>query len=455
MIDWLLTHSPILYFTQSLWRDEVFSIFLAQQPLSVFLPKLSFEPPLYYILLHFWIKFFGTSEIAVRSLSLLGFSLSVIVIIHWAEKLFRTHWLSWGLPIMYFLNPMLLYYAFEVRTYGWYILFIVLSFYSYVEKKWILYLIATVLGFYTHSYMILVPFTQGIHFLFIFATKHKLKNISQKTIRLLLQERFIQASLLIVLSITPWLFRILKDASKLKESWYFPVDFHLIRSVLGNMFIGYEGTPWYLWGMTSLLSIVIVLYSVFAIKNKEHRTRNMFFFLSMYVPLIIVISISFVKPLFVNRYLIHVTIAQVFLLAIAIENVKKKMVQKILFGSTVIGLILFNIWYPAKHAKLDIRTTLMQINALKTRQDVVFAETPLIFFESVYYSSDPSRVFLYNPSNSPFPWYVGDIVFDKTRVARDFPEYPTRTFLIHENGAFDIAFQLPFSSMATKSRTNP
>ena len=128
MLNWFLTHSPILYFTQSLWRDEVFSIFLAQQPLSVFLPKLSFEPPLYYILLHFWIKFFGTSEIAVRSLSLLGFSLSVIVIIHWAEKLFRSHWLSWGLPVVFFINPMLFYYAFEVRTYGWYILFIVLCF---------------------------------------------------------------------------------------------------------------------------------------------------------------------------------------------------------------------------------------------------------------------------------------------------------------------------------------
>ncbi len=455
MLHWLLTHSPLFYFTQSLWRDEVFSILLAQQPLSFFLPKLSFEPPLYYILLHFWIKLFGTSEIAVRSLSLLGFTFSVIVVIAWAEKLFRSHFLSWGLPIIYFLNPMLLYYAFEVRTYGWYIFFIVLSFYGYVEKKWVLYFFATVLGFYTHSYMIFVPFVQGVHFLFMFVTKHKLKNISIKTIRILLQERFIRISILTLLSIAPWLIRIAFDASKLKESWYFPVDFHLIKSVLGNMFIGYEGTPWYVWNITTLLSLIIVLYSVFAIQKKENRLRNIYFFLSMFLPLIIVIGISFIKPLFVNRYLIHVTIAQVFLLAFALENVKKKTMQKILFGSTVIGLILFNVWYPTKHAKLDIRTTLMQINVLKTREDVVFAETPLIFFESMYYSSDPSRVFLYNPSNTPFPWYVGDIVFDKTRMARDLPAYPTRTFLIHENGTFDIAFQLPFSSIATNSRTHP
>ncbi|MFZ5845548.1 MAG: hypothetical protein ACOY0S_03720, partial [Patescibacteria group bacterium] len=118
MMQWLLTHTPLLYLTQSLWRDEAFSILTAQKPLGEIVGKLGLEPPLYYVLLHFWLKLFGTSEIASRSLSLVGLGLTTFIVIVWAEKLFKKHWLTWFLPLFFFFNPMLLYYGFEVRSYA-------------------------------------------------------------------------------------------------------------------------------------------------------------------------------------------------------------------------------------------------------------------------------------------------------------------------------------------------
>lgn len=452
MLNWLINHSPLLYFTQSVWRDEAFSVLVAEQPLWSILPKFTFEPPLYYILLHFWIKLFGTSEIAIRSLSLVGFSLTVVVVIHWAEKLFHKHWLTWGLPLLFALNPMLLYYAFEVRAYGWYMFFAVTSMYAYVEKKWILWTLSTVLGFYTHTYMIFVPITAAAHWLITFIMQHKPRAISAKLLKQVAREPFIQAGVIVLLSILPWLVQIVRIAPKLKESWYFPVDVQLVTSVLGNMFIGYEGTPWYLWPYTALLSLLLLIVSVVSLKKHETRTRNLYFFLCVFVPLALVIGVSFVKPLFVNRYLIHVTIAQIFLLAFALFTIAKKRHQMALLAIIVVGLLLFNSWYPSAHKKLDIRSTMMQVNALKTTHDVIFAETPLIFFESIYYSKDRSKVFLYNPGNHPFPWYVGDIIVNPSQVARDFPPYPIRTFLIHENGTFDIAYQMPVTAISRGSR---
>src|SRR3990167_9231938 len=90
MLSWLLTHSPLLDFTQSLWRDEAFSILAAQRPISFFFNNLTFEPPVYYILLHMWMKMFGQSEIAARSLSPVAFALATYIVIAWAEKLFRS-----------------------------------------------------------------------------------------------------------------------------------------------------------------------------------------------------------------------------------------------------------------------------------------------------------------------------------------------------------------------------
>src|SRR5574341_1041767 len=171
MFSWLLIHSPLLYFTQSLWRDEAFSVLIAQRPLGFIMRNLGIEPPLYYLALHFWIKLFGMSEIAVRSLSLVGVGLATILVICWAEKLFQKHWLSWVLPLLFFFNPMILYYAFEVRTYGWVIFFSVASMYGYIEKKWPVLVAANVLGFYTHSYMIFVPIAETVHWLITTAGK--------------------------------------------------------------------------------------------------------------------------------------------------------------------------------------------------------------------------------------------------------------------------------------------
>ena len=68
------------------------------------------------------------------------------------------------------------------------------------------------------------------------------------------------------------------------------------------MFIGYEGTPWYGWTYTFYLSVVLLLCAWLALTNKLHRKQTQLFILFGVVPLAVVIAISFIKPLFVNRY---------------------------------------------------------------------------------------------------------------------------------------------------------
>ena len=450
MLQFLINHSPLFYFTQSLWRDEAFSILVAERPLASVLGKLSFEPPVYYTLLHFWMKLFGNSEISARGLSLVGFMLGTIVVIFWAEKLFKKHWLSWFLPLLFFFNPLLLYYAFEVRTYGWYTFFAVLSMYAYMEKKYVLYIVATTLGFYNHTYIIIVPFVQALHFT-IFEFKHFKKKLSVPSfalsIRKILQHPMVRSFLAVGILIVPWILRVTKEAAKLKTSWYFPVNINLIKSVLGNMYLGYEGTPWYGWQYTRFVSIILFVLFLFALRQKRTRQRNLFFFLMVFVPLTVVIGISFFKPLFVNRYLLPVSIAEVFLLVFALEAIQKPWIAKLIGTALFVFTIGFTMWYPTKHPKMDIRTTVYEVNSMLGKHDLIFVDSPLIFFETIYYSRDRNKVFLYNPQNSPFPWYVGDMIVSSSQMARNFPIYPARAFLIRENNTFDIHYQVPISSL--------
>lgn len=447
MINFLLQHSPLLYFTQSFWRDEAFSVLVAERPITFLITKLGFEPPVYYILLHVWMKIFGNGEIAVRSLSLLAMTLATIVVIKWAEKLFGRHFLSWYLPVFFFLNPMLLYYAFEVRTYAWIVLFTVLSLSYYSEKRWHGFTLATILGFYTHSYFLFVPFTQAAHWVLTHP-----KMLKRRTLKGWWKEPAVRSFAIAALAIAPWLWKVAQEAMRLKQAWYFPVNGNLVMSVIGNMFLGYEGTPWYLWKYTAYFSILLLGLFILSLSPKATRARNLLFFLMVFIPLTLVIGVSFVKPLFVNRYLIPVSVAQVFLVVFAIEAIRKTILQRLVAFAFLLFVIGFNLWYPAEHAKLDIRSTFTHVNALIGQNDVIYAQSPLVFFESIYYSSDRSRVFLYNPYNVAFPWYVGDIIVSPENMAQDLPMYPTRAFLIHENGTFTITYRAPIAQIEEPAR---
>jgi uncharacterized membrane protein len=436
LIQWLFTHSPVFYFIQSVWRDEAFTILAAQKPLGQILQNLSLETPFHYILMHYWIILFGTHEVSVRSLSLVAFILATIVVIFWGEKLYPKHWLSWFLPLFFFLNPMLLYYAFEVRAYSWYVLFAVLSMYAYSEKRWKLLTIANVLGFYTHTFFLFIPFVQCIHY--VLAHKQLLK---EHTATSFLEDKFVNSTILSGLLISPYLLRIFTQAGKLQESWYFPVDFHLIKSLLGNMFVGYEGTPWWAWNYTVILSCVILGLMLLSLYTKTNKMRNVYFLLSALIPLIIVIAISFIKPLFVNRYLIPVTIAEVFIMIFALENIRHALIQKGAAFILLVGVVLFNAWYPTANPKLPIRDTIEEINALKGSDDVVYADSPLVFFETIYYAHDKHSVFLYNPNHDDFPWYVGNIIVSNDQIAYDLPLLPKRAFIVQENGTYEIMYR--------------
>ncbi len=57
--------------SKSLWIDEAFSVWIARQSLSEalsWLVRIDQHPPLYYLLLHYWMTLFGDSEAVVRSL---------------------------------------------------------------------------------------------------------------------------------------------------------------------------------------------------------------------------------------------------------------------------------------------------------------------------------------------------------------------------------------------------
>lgn len=107
--------------------DEPYSIYHSQQRLPALLGEVSSgnNAPLHFLLLHFWIKLFGISAFAVRSLSLIAAMLTTGILYRFSRKFLGQQFaiLMVGLFIFSRLNHFV---AIEARMYGLFTMFFVL-----------------------------------------------------------------------------------------------------------------------------------------------------------------------------------------------------------------------------------------------------------------------------------------------------------------------------------------
>lgn len=103
---------------QSLWSDEGVSVALAQRDLATIARDAAHDihPPLYYYLLHFWARLFGTSETAVRSLSVLCGLLLIFFTYLLGIALFDDR-VALVASFLAALSPFQIYYSQETRMY--------------------------------------------------------------------------------------------------------------------------------------------------------------------------------------------------------------------------------------------------------------------------------------------------------------------------------------------------
>jgi mannosyltransferase len=100
------------------WGDEAISVGIASRSLHQIPNYLRYDgsPPLYYLLLHWWIGLFGTSEAATHTLSLL-ISLAAIPVLWWSGRTLFGPTTGRAAALFGAVFPYLTYYGTETRMY--------------------------------------------------------------------------------------------------------------------------------------------------------------------------------------------------------------------------------------------------------------------------------------------------------------------------------------------------
>lgn len=340
---------------ESYWLDEFYSIQVSRlSPLEILNEiVLSGEnnPPIYFVLLHFWTAVFGESEFASRLLSVLMGSFSVFLIYIFGKELINK---NTGLiaALILAVSPFQVYYSQEARAYILLVLVTLANYYfffrlsrSYSIKLASGYVLSGAILIYTHYFWVFYIAAQNIYVFTRLSLNVKGEWPGTRP--------WILLQLVLLIIFLPEL-QLLLTAGALSGGFW--IDKPNIKNVLW-LFLEFSGSYTLL-----ALFFILSLFRVFTDFGVESRSslrqiinrsddssrtridRTYLLVVLLFAPIVLsfIVSIT-IKPIFLSRYLIGSSPALYLLVAAGIDRIENSRV-KILFIVLIAGLSLLQVY---------------------------------------------------------------------------------------------------------------
>lgn len=278
--------------------DEPFTIFNAQLSLKeiLLLPtKNEPNPPLFMLILHFWVKLFGISPYSVRIIPLLFNALTPVFIYLTGKKIsnYQGGILAAGLFI---LSSYQFYFGMETRTYSLLLcatsaaIYYLFSNLQNPERRDFLagLIISNIALVYSHYFGLFVVFTEFLTALYYFRNRLALKKI-------------LIALVATGVSFLPMSVIIVKQffLSK-KQTWVKPPE----ASFYWREIVMFMNSKMVIWITLAVIGVGILLW--LAGKQKKHypdKIVTLFFF--WFIPYTLMFFVSAKVPMFENRYVMY------------------------------------------------------------------------------------------------------------------------------------------------------
>lgn len=275
------------------WDDEIFSIITSHSWSAMFRTFREYENnmSLYFAMLHIWMIFFGDSEIATHSLSLL-FAILTIPFFYKLERIWLDKSTSFAGLLLLVANPIFSFYAIESRSYSLFVLFGTIStllFIRLVCKPGTLISVWYGLSIATSVY---------VHYFGILLLPMHMIAFSLKSVARLSLIYFLVSCLVILFGVLPLVF-------------YHPHSLHQIDWIQKPKFLDFFHTLRDLFGGNIIVMIFMGCFLLILInRNLQNLDYSKYFLLRVSLiwaitPICFVFLVSWLsKPIFVTRYFI-------------------------------------------------------------------------------------------------------------------------------------------------------
>lgn len=358
---------------ESLWLDEVFSVNSANKSITSIIEHESswtaVSPPFYYIILHFWMKLFGYSEFSIRFPSVI-FGVASIYVIYRVGKLIYSEEVGIICAFLLSISFFHIRYSQEARFYALLTFLILLSNFYFVRllkekniKDACIYIVITTAMTYTHFFGLFYIMFQNIYYFLAHRKNMKFWIVIQGTILLLF---------------AIWIPVLVKQTTKVgDDSWWIPRPTYI---TLFNTFKSFAGSDinLYLFVILGIIGIIFIY--------KEEFNDRIFLLLWLFIPIVTSLSISLIRPIYVDRYLIGSLPAIVLLISKGIFNFRKSLMILLLIAITISAIFPLEKYY-AVPEKEQWREVTSYIENNKGYDDYVLLSRTAIPF-AYYHKND-------------------------------------------------------------------
>jgi len=385
-------------FTASLWGDEAWAATLAVKPVWEIIKIVSHDtsPPLYYLFLHFWMKIFGTSEIAIRSLSFVFFLITAIVVFLIGRHLWDKKTGFWA-TLLAFANPFLFIYALEGRMYALLALTSTLSIYFFLRRQRWPFIFATTAALYTHHFSLFVIFWELIW---------RLKKIDFKKPKDFFQK--FSDFLIIGLLYLPWVYPLYYQTSLVASGfWLGKPTIKTFFQTAEKFLVGNQKNIFRNLALGGVLTALLF--------RRWKKEKNTFFLLGWFLtPLALTFIISqFFQSIFFDRYMLMTIPAACLILAS-----QRRKISNFFLGVVVVCLFFNNCYYFTHPTKRPFRQLAEYIKKEAPQLTLINHNAAAHhLWESKYYGL---KAPIYAPQSLPF--YTGTALMKEEDIINVLPE---------------------------------
>jgi mannosyltransferase len=400
----------------SIWFDEAFSAYIVQfnfADIAAF-TATDVHPPFYYWVLKVWTMLFGTSEIAFRSMSAL-FGAGAIVAGYILARRFFGRLVAGVSLIFLVLSPMLIRYSDEARMYTLAVFIILIATHVLVKaaasnkrRYWVLYGLLVSLGMWTHYFTALAWIAHWAWRAFVIRKSTTKPGLFW---RKFFTKDWIIAHIIAVGLFLPWLPFMALQLGGIQGSgfWIGAVGVDSFPNYFTNLFYYLEheqATGW----LSLLLGVVLASLTYLAVRtyrsfNKGDKMNYLLVIALSFVPVLLLFLASLppLRSSFVERYLLPAIIGFAVFAAVTIVVGTRKWRPILRIGSVlliagmmIVGIV--NVYHFGNYNKNSnthvlTRELVEKIAAQAKPGEPIIANSPWIFYEAIFYTSDEHPVY--------------------------------------------------------------
>ena len=304
-----------------IWYDEAYSLLLAEgSPAFIWTTTArDVHPPLYYVLLHFWMVLFGNGVLAARSVSALA-DVGTLLLCIKLMSLVTTRRATWIAALLLALLPISVRYSQEVRMYtllGFWLMGATVALVCWLkaseQKRYpVFYVLLMTAAFYTHYFAALCVL---VHWLCWLQTCNDSRSLAIPFCA------WAVANSAIVVLYLPWIPHFIDQLLRMDGlEWIPPLTWQTALTFVWQLvMMGDSASYSSLWRV--LPSVLIVVCAAAALFKAHHeRPFSVLLVGYFFVPVLTVFLVSLIVPVFNARYLVFAAAALPLIVALALDT---------------------------------------------------------------------------------------------------------------------------------------